>query len=71
MGALSIWHIIVLLIILPVTLALCFLPSIIAFRRNHHNRIAILALNVLLGWTGLGWIAALVWSLTAVEPQRT
>ena len=42
-----------------------FLPSIIAFKRGHLNRNAILILNILLGWTGLGWIGALVWSFTS------
>jgi hypothetical protein len=44
-----------------------FLPTIIAFARNHHNAWAIFALNFLLAWTVIGWIAALVWSLTAVR----
>ncbi len=43
------------------------LPAIIAYRRAHHQRMAIAALNLLLGWTGLGWVAALVWALTAVR----
>ena len=63
MGALSIWHIFILLILA----SFYFVPSIIAFNRQHHNWAAILALNLLLGWTGLGWVAALVWSLTAVQ----
>lgn len=41
------------------------IPSAVAFGRGHVNAGAILALNLLLGWTGLGWVAALVWSLTA------
>jgi T4 superinfection immunity protein len=45
-----------------------FLPTIIAFARNHHNAWAICALNGFLGWTVIGWISALVWSLTAVRP---
>jgi len=45
-----------------------FLPTIIALSRNHHNACAICALNCFLGWTVIGWIAALVWSLTAVRP---
>ncbi|AXF22212.1 hypothetical protein CUJ89_06855 [Burkholderia pyrrocinia] len=49
-----------------VILALYFIPSLIAFKRRHHNRVAITGLNVLLGWSVLGWIAAFVWSLTAV-----
>lgn len=54
---------------LLVLVALIFfglLPSVIAFVRRHHNRYAILVLNVLLGWTAVGWAVALVWSLTAV-----
>jgi Superinfection immunity protein len=46
-------------------LAVYFVPAIIAFSRNHRNRAAILVLDLLLGWTLLGWVAALVWSLTA------
>ena len=50
-------------------LALYFVPSIIGFTRSHHNKWAIFALNLLLGWTGLGWIGALVWSLTRPAPH--
>lgn len=47
------------------------LPTYVAVFRGHHQRMAICALNLLLGWTILGWIAALVWSLTATrEPHR-
>lgn len=56
------------LLVLPLVLTLVgFLPSIIAFARGHHNRFAILALNVFLGWTLIGWVLALVWALTAVR----
>lgn len=43
---------------------LYMLPAAIAYQRNRHNKEAISALNLLLGWTLLGWIAALAWSLT-------
>ncbi|MEY5098743.1 MAG: hypothetical protein RJA36_1462 [Pseudomonadota bacterium] len=42
-----------------------FLPSIVARLRDHRQMPAIFLLNLFLGWTGLGWIAALVWSATA------
>ena len=45
-------------------IAFYFLPAIIAASRQHLNAGAILVLNLLLGWTVLGWIAALIWSLT-------
>lgn len=45
-------------------------PTWVAVRRRHRDRMAIGALNLLLGATGLGWIGALVWALTSnVEPR--
>jgi len=49
-------------ITLAVFLILYFLPSINARSRHHNNAAAICMLNFFLGWTGLGWIAAIVWS---------
>lgn len=46
-----------------------FLPAFIAFRRQHHNRGAILAVNLLLGWSFIGWVVALIWSLTSPPPR--
>ncbi len=46
------------------------LPAIIAANRGHRQKIAILVLNIFLGWTFLGWIGALVWASTAVDPTR-
>ncbi len=40
-----------------------FLPSLIAFLRQHKNKLAVFLLNLLLGWTVLGWVASLVWSV--------
>ena len=40
-------------------------PSFVADKRYHRQRWAILALNLLLGWTFIGWVAALVWALTS------
>jgi len=45
------------------TLAILFLPTIIAVARHHRNALAIFLVNFLLGWTGIGWIVALVWSV--------
>ena len=39
-------------------------PTIVAFARRHPSRGGIAAVNLLLGWTFLGWIAALVWALS-------
>lgn len=48
-------------------LAIYFLPSLVATLRKHHQAGAIFVLNLLLGWTLLGWIIALVWAATAVR----
>lgn len=40
------------------------LPSVVAGLRRHNSGLAIFMLNMLLGWTVLGWIIALVWSCT-------
>jgi len=39
-----------------------FLPSIIGHQKRSFG--AIFVLNLLLGWTVIGWIAALIWACT-------
>lgn len=43
---------------------LYMLPGIVALLRWHRNWVPIAVLTMLTGWTGIGWIVALVWSLT-------
>jgi hypothetical protein len=59
--------IIVIVIAAVVVIVLHFLPTIVAVLRSHHDMLAIFILNVLLGWTGIGWILALIWSFTGVR----
>jgi len=44
-----------------------FVPTIIAFSQGKKNRGAILALNLFLGWSFVGWVVSLVWALTHEE----
>jgi hypothetical protein len=44
-------------------------PSALAYLRHHHNFAAICATNLLVGWTLIGWVAALIWALTKPAPQ--
>jgi hypothetical protein len=46
------------------SLSLHFLPSIIAFKRGHSDFTMIVLINLFLSWTVIGWIVALVWSLS-------
>jgi threonine/homoserine/homoserine lactone efflux protein len=48
-------------------LVLCFIyviPGIVASNRNHRQATAIWAVDLLFGWTLIGWGVALVWALT-------
>ncbi|MDR3154118.1 MAG: superinfection immunity protein [Deltaproteobacteria bacterium] len=48
-----------------IALVIYLIPTIIAFKRGHRNRVPILLVNILLGWVyGIAWIAALIWSFT-------
>nr|WP_249199802.1 superinfection immunity protein [Burkholderia multivorans] len=58
------------MLFIVVSVFLYFLPTIIAIARGHHNQNAIAALNTCLGWTILGWVLSLVWSLTVVEKSE-
>ena len=50
--------------LLCVGMLIYLIPSVIASNRKHNSAMAILALNVLFGWTFLGWAIAFIWSLT-------
>ena len=39
------------------------LPTFLAFDQRHRRRVLISVLNVLLGWTIIGWVGLLLWSL--------
>ncbi len=45
-----------------------FIPAITAHRRNHRSRESITLLNIFLGWTLVGWVAALVWAVNPTNP---
>lgn len=50
-----------------VVIALYFVPTIIAYRRDHGYKRIILAINLVLGASGIGYLIALVW---AIWPQE-
>jgi Superinfection immunity protein len=49
------------LVIVVVAFVLYFLPSFIGRRKQNFG--AIFVLNLLLGWTLIGWVVALVWAV--------
>lgn len=46
------------------------LPYVVSVRRKHRNKTAIGALNFLLGWTFLGWVASFVWAYTDYTEKK-
>ena len=52
------------LILGPLGILIYFVPSIIAFKRVHGNRIPIFIVNLFFGWCLVGYVIALAWSLT-------
>ncbi|MBK8546934.1 MAG: superinfection immunity protein [Saprospiraceae bacterium] len=49
-------------ILLIILLTIYFLPSIVG--KDKENSTSIFLLNLLLGWTLVGWVVALVWATT-------
>jgi len=45
-----------------------FIPSFVAWKKQRQD--AIIVLNLLLGWTLLGWIGALIWAMCE-KPVQT
>jgi hypothetical protein len=56
---------VILLIILAI--GLYFLPSIIAFRRNHAYKNIIFVINLVFGLSGIGWAGSLIWAIFPSE----
>ena len=73
MDAQSLYQIYLALVVIGVWLFAYFLPADIAYSRGHPHLIPILLVDLLLGWTLIGWVAALAWAampITASRPPR-
>ncbi|MCJ8207699.1 superinfection immunity protein [Pseudomonas sp. RGM2987] len=55
------------IVFFPCAIAMYFYPAICAMG-EHPRSAAIFALNLLAGWTFVGWIAAFVWALSRPTP---
>ena len=55
---------------LCVVFTIYMIPLLVADHRHHPQKMAIGVLSLLLGWTVLGWVIALVWACTAIAPPR-
>ena len=48
---------------LAVSIVMYFIPTLLARIREVQHTVALFALNLLLGWTVIGWVAAIIWAL--------
>jgi hypothetical protein len=53
-----------------ILLSVYFAPAIVAMAHGRSNVLAIFLTNLYLGWTGIGWIAALIWSVSAPASSK-
>jgi Superinfection immunity protein len=51
------------------SLALLFLPTLVAKSRKHPNILPIFLVNLFFGWTFVGWLIALIWACTRPTAQ--
>lgn len=65
----TIYGFVIFVVIAAVLLLLYFLPLLTALLRDHQKAFEIFMLTLFLGWTVIGWIAALVWSFSHVQPR--
>lgn len=45
-------------------------PTVVAAYRDHPRKSAIFFINLLAGWTVIGWIVALVWALSGDRGEQ-
>lgn len=61
------WH----LIVLAILAALYLTPAFVAWRRKAKALAGIAIINIFLGWTFIGWVAALAWAACGEKALRT
>ena len=57
-------------LVISITGALYLFPSIVALWREHPLTSGIVVVNVLLGWSFLAWMVALVWAASGENRAR-
>jgi hypothetical protein len=63
-------ELLILVIMSVISFLIYFLPTFVASSKQHKNFTGVLLLNIFLGWTFLGWVAALVWSVQTQDKQK-
>ena len=64
------WNLVGAVALVVFSVFLYTLPSVIACASVHPSRSAIYFVNWLLGWTVLGWLIAMIWSLSGINARN-
>lgn len=48
--------------VILVSIVINFIPTFIAIKRKHSQKVTIILINIFLGWTLIGWVICLIWS---------
>lgn len=62
--------VVILLFFVGLVIFAYLLPSFVALQRKHVNTAAICVLNILVGWSFIGWVAALVLALVKSDDKK-
>ncbi len=58
------------LILIVLFIIAYFLPSAVSIIRDHKQTMPIMIVNILLGWTFVGWVIALAWACMEEEKEE-
>jgi hypothetical protein len=58
------------LLVVAALVALYVVPTVVAFARGCWNVHRVVRVNLVYGWTGIGWLAALIAACTGPKPAR-
>jgi len=61
-GNMGSWNIVSALLLFGVNV-LYYVPMILALKRDRPDKFKIIIVNIMLGWTIIGWVIALKWAL--------
>jgi hypothetical protein len=50
------------IVVVALAIVVYFMPAFVAFNMHKPRRVPILVLNILLGWTFIGWMVLFVWA---------
>ena len=55
----------IFVILLLLTVAIYMLPTLIAYARDIQHRQLVTLINIIAGWTLIGWVVTFIWALMA------